>query len=117
MSVSSTLLRCGDMVMIIAGGHSEKRPIKGQVGKIMRFVGDRQRAIVEGLNMVTRHQRQKGPQAPAAKVRKEASVHVSNLMYYVEKLKKPAKLRRRLLADGKKVRGYLDPKSKEFVQV
>jgi hypothetical protein len=38
-------------------------------------------------------------------------------MYYVEKLKKPVRLVKSVLADGKKVRGYKDPSSKKFVQL
>ena len=110
-----TSLKKGDLVMVIAGGNSKKRPIMGQVGKIRSFEGER--GIVEGVNMVTRHLRAQGPSKPAGKIQKEASIHVSNVMFYVEKLKKPVRIRHKKLADGKKVRGYLDPKSKEFVQI
>jgi large subunit ribosomal protein L24 len=109
-------LKRGDIVMVVAGGHKDKRPNKGKTGKIMRFVGD-DKAIVEGLNIVTRHQRQAGPNKPAGKVPKEAPIHVSNLMFYVEKLKRPMRLKHKTLTDGKKVRGYTDPSSKEFVQI
>lgn len=109
-------LRKGDVVVVIAGGNSKKRPNIGKTGKILRFVGD-ERVIVEGLNFVTRHQRQQGPNKPGGKVQKEASIHVSNVMFYVEKLKKPVRIKHKQLADGRKVRGYTDPKSKEFVQL
>ena len=113
-----TALRKGDMVMVVAGGNRHKRPIKGQVGKILRFAGSgRQRVVLEGLNMMVRHQRQTGPGKPHGKLQKEASLHVSNVMYYVEKLKKTAQLRKRRLADGTRVRGYLHPQSGEFVQI
>ena len=111
-------LRRGDTVMVIAGGNKTKRPLKGKVGKILRFVGrDRSRAIVEGLNLVVRHQRAKGPGTTAGRIQKEAPIHVSRLMYYVEKLKRPVRLRHQVLQDDKKVRGYMDPSSKEFVQI
>ncbi|MCB0336787.1 MAG: 50S ribosomal protein L24 [Bdellovibrionales bacterium] len=114
----STSLKSGDMVMIIAGGNKEKRPIKGQVGKLKAFTGKyNDRAIVEGLNMITKHQRQTTPDRPAGKIQKEASIHVSNLMYYVEKLKKPVRLKHNLLEDGSKVRGYINPETKQFVQI
>ena len=109
-------LRKGDLVVVIAGGNSTKRPNKGKTGKILRFIGD-ERVIVEGLNFVTRHQRQLGPNKPSGKVVKEASIHVSNVMYFVEKLKRPVRLKHKTLSDGRKVRGYTDPKSKEFVQL
>jgi len=106
------------MVMVIAGGNKKKRPLKGKTGKIRRFVGkDRTYAIVEGLNFVTRHQRARGPQKQAAKIQKEAPIHVARLMYYVEKLKKPVRLKIGVLADGTKVRGYTDPETGKFCQL
>lgn len=116
-SFGETSLKKGDMVMIIAGGNKKTKPLKGQVGKILSFEGDRQRAIVEGLNLVTRHQRAKGPGKPSGKIQKEAPLHVSKLMYYVEKIKRPVRLKSKTLTDGKKVRGYKDAKSGEFVQL
>lgn len=114
----ATDLKVGDPVMVIAGGHKEKRPNKGQVGKILRFLGDdKQRAVVEGLNLFTKHQRAAGPDKPAGKIQREGSIHVSNLLYYVEKLKRPVRLKHKVLGDGRKVRGYTDLTSKEFVQI
>ena len=111
-------IRRGDTVMIIAGGHKEKRPLKGKIGKILRFTGkNRERVIIEGLNLVTRHRRAAGPNKPAGKIQKEAPIHVSNVMFYAEKIKRPVRIRHKVLSDGKKVRGYIDPKSKEFVQI
>ncbi len=111
-------LRKGDLVIVIAGGNKKTRPTKGQVGKILRFIGDgRERVIVEGINLVTRHQRAKGPGQQAARVRKEAPVHISRVMYYVEKIKKGVRLKHSFLSDGTKVRGYKDPETKQFVQV
>ncbi len=108
-------LKRGDTVMVIAGGNNQKRPNKGKTGKILRFVGDR--AVIEGLNFVSRHQRQSGPNKPSGKVPKEAPIHVSNLMFYAEKIQRPVRIKHKTLTDGTKVRGYLDPKSKEFVQI
>jgi large subunit ribosomal protein L24 len=111
-------LKTGDVVIVIAGGNKNKRPIKGKTGKIVRFVGDtRQRVIVEGLNMITRHTRPTTPNKPSGKIQREAAIHVSNVMYYVEKLKRGVRLRVKTLADGKKVRGYIDLKTKNFVQL
>ncbi|MBN8547805.1 MAG: 50S ribosomal protein L24 [Deltaproteobacteria bacterium] len=109
-------LKKGDLVMVIAGGNAKKRPNIGKTGKIVRFVGA-ERAVVEGVNFMTRHQRQTGPNKPSGKISTEASIHISNLMFYVEKIKLPVRLKHKTLADGKKVRGYLDKKTKEFVQI
>ncbi|MCB0351960.1 MAG: 50S ribosomal protein L24 [Bdellovibrionales bacterium] len=111
-------LKKGDPVMVIAGGHKVKRPNKGKVGKIMSFVGkERDRVIVEGINMITKHQRATAPGKPAGKLQKEGSIHISNVMYYVEKIKSPVRLRHQFLEDGKKVRGYIHPENGEFVQL
>ena len=114
----NSLLKKGDTVMVIAGGNKKKRPLKGQVSKIVRFVGDnKDRVILEGLNLMTRHQRAAGPQKAAGKIQKEGSMHVSNVMYYVEKLKRPVRLKHQVRSDGKKVRGYSDPTTKQFVEI
>ncbi len=114
----ATALKAGDTVMVIAGGNKSKRPNKGQTGKIKSFVGRSQdRVIVEGLNMITRHKRATAPGQPAGKIQQEGSIHISNVMYYAEKIKKPVRLKFSFLQDGRKVRGYTDPQSKEFVQV
>lgn len=113
-----TMLKVGDVVMVIAGGNKKKRPIKGQTGKLLRFVGaQKERVVVEGLNMVIRHKRATTPNASAGRLQQEGSVHISNVMYYAEKVKAPVKLHRKRLADGRSVRGYSDPASSEFVQV
>ena len=67
--------------------------------------------------MLTHHVRASGPNKPSGKIQREGSIHISNLMYYVEKLKKPVRIKQKVLSDGAKVRGYIDPKSKEFVQI
>ena len=111
-------LKKGDLVMVIAGGHSTKRPNKGKVGKILRFAGaEGDRVVVEGINMVTRHLRQTRPEDKAGKVQREGSIHISNVMFYAEKIKQPVRLKTKVLSDGKKVRGYNDPSTKEFVQI
>lgn len=117
-AVGQTLLKKGDKVMVIAGGNKKKRPIKGQTGKILRFVGkSREKAVVEGLNLVTRHTKAKGPGQQAGKILKEAPIHISRLMYFAEKANKPVRLCSSVLADGTKVRGYKQKEDKSFVQL
>ncbi len=114
----ATALKKGDTVMVISGGNKQKRALKGQVAKIKAIVGDKgDRVILEGLNLYTRHKKATAPGEEGGKVQVEKSVHISNVMYYVEKLKKPVRLCKSTSADGKKVRGYKDPSSKKFVQL
>ncbi len=112
----TSLIKKGDTVMVIAGGNGTTRANKGKTGKVLKFMGAN-RVIVEGLNMMTKHQRAQGPDKPAGKIQREASLHVSNVMFYVEKLKRPVRLKSKILADGKKVRGYLNPESKAFEEI
>ena len=108
----------GDTVIVVSGGHKVKRPIKGKVGKILSFTGrNGDRVVVEGVNFRTFTQKPKQAGAKPTRVQREASMHVSNVMFYVEKIKKGVRIKHKTLTDGKKVRGYLDPKSKEFVEL
>ena len=115
MTIERSTIRKGDPVMVISGGNKTKRPIKGKIGKVLRVLGDR--VVVEGLNHITRHRRATGPNSPAQKVQVEGSMHISNVMYYVEKLKRPVRITHKVLGDGKKVRGYINPESNEFEQL
>lgn len=114
----STALKVGDTVMVIAGGNKHKRPNVGKIGKITSFTGfGRDRVIVEGVNMVTKHKRQTNPQDKAAKITIPASIHISNVMFYAEKIAKPVRLKVQSLKDGKKARGYVNPEDKKFIEV
>lgn len=112
---SSSLLRVGDMVMVIAGGNKKKNPLKSQVGKVMAFTGV-DRVVVEGLNM----RLGVGRSASSGRgelVRKEGSMHLSNVMYYAQELGRPVRLKVRVKGDGTKVRGYVSPANREFVEI
>jgi large subunit ribosomal protein L24 len=90
-------LKKGDTVKVIAGKE------KGKTGKILKIVRDRERVIVEKINMLKRHQR------PDAKgkggiVEKEGSLHLSNVMFVCNKCDGTVRVGYRLLDDGKKVR-------------
>jgi large subunit ribosomal protein L24 len=111
-------LKSGDMVMVIAGGNKKKRAIQGQIGKIKGFVGkNKDRVVVEGVNMLTRHKKAASTSQEARKEQFEGSMHVSNVMYYADKIKRPVRLKTKLLPDGSKQRGYVDPSSKDFVSI
>ena len=114
----NSVLKAGDSVMVIAGGHKQKRPNKGKVAKILRFAGKKKdRVVLEGVNIVTKHQRATQPGQQGGRIQKEAPIHVSNVMYYVEELKRPVRLKHSTLEDGTKVRGYMHPEKNEFVQL
>ena len=113
----ATALRKGDSVMVIAGGNSKKENFRGKVGKIVKFQPKKGRVLVEGINLIKRHQKAKNTQESSGIMTKEAGIHISNVMYYVASLKRPVRLRFKVLEDGSKVRGYTNPETKNFEQI
>jgi large subunit ribosomal protein L24 len=91
-------IRKNDSVMIIAGRE------RGKTGKVLRVIPDKDSAIIERVNLIKRHSRPKGPQQPGGIVEKEAAIHASNLMIMCDKCNAPARIGRKILADGKKIR-------------
>lgn len=83
-----------DIVEVIAGDH------KGQRGKVLRLLPDKDRIVIEGVNMIYRHVR-KSQQAPqGGRVQKEGSIHISNVMPIDPKTDKPTRVRFELQTDG-----------------
>ncbi len=64
----------GDQVVVIAGAH------KGKAGKILELLAAKNRARVEGIAMVKRHEKKSEKNPQGAITEREGSVHVSNLM-------------------------------------
>lgn len=67
-------LKAGKTVRVISGAH------KGKEGKILQVLPRKNRAIVEGVNLVKKHQRKTQDNPQGAIVEREGSIHVSNLM-------------------------------------
>ena len=91
-------IRKNDTVMVITGRE------RGKTGKVIRVFTDKGRAIVERLNMVKRHTKARGPQAPYGIVDKEAPIHLSNLMIMCDKCNAPVRMGKLHLEDGRSVR-------------
>lgn len=90
-------IKKGDTVEVIAGKD------KGKTGKVLRCIPKLDRVVVEGVNVVTKHQKPRGPQQPGGITKSEAPIHVSNVMYYDTKTKKKSKIGYSF-ENGKKVR-------------
>jgi len=90
-------IRKNDTVMVIAGRE------RGKTGKVLRVIGDEGRVVIERLNMVKRHRKQRG-QAPGGVVEKEASIHLSNVMIMCDRCNAPARIGARRLEDGSATR-------------
>jgi large subunit ribosomal protein L24 len=90
-------IRKGDRVIVLSGRDKGK---KGEVFQVMPKEG---RALVRGVNMVRRHQRQTAQQEGGI-ISKEAPIHLSNLAIEDPKDGKPTRVGFAILADGRKVR-------------
>ncbi len=67
-------IRKDDIVEVIAGDH------KGAQGKVLRVYPDKQRVLVEGVNMVYRHVPRSRRHPQGGRIRKEAPIHISNVL-------------------------------------
>jgi len=66
-------IKTGDTVKVIAGDH------KGSEGKVLQILREKNRAIVEGVNMISKHTKPSAQSPQGGIVKKEASIDVSNL--------------------------------------
>jgi large subunit ribosomal protein L24 len=90
-------IRKGDNVIVLSGRDRGRR---GEVIEVMPTAG---RALVRGIHMVKRHQRQTAAQDGGI-ISKEASIHLSNLAIADPKDGKPTRVGFKIMPDGKKVR-------------
>ena len=77
---------------------------KGQEGKVLEVVRETERAIVEGVNLVSKHTKPNAKSPQGGIIKQEATIHVSNLMLKDPKTGKPTRIGRRLDKKGKLVR-------------
>ncbi|CAM1334981.1 50S ribosomal protein L24 [Tenacibaculum aestuariivivum] len=66
-------IKSGDTVKVLAGDH------KGSEGKVLQILRDKDRVLVEGVNMVSKHTKPSAANPQGGIVKKEASLHISNL--------------------------------------
>lgn len=87
----------GDKVVVIAGSD------RGKTGKVLASMPKQDRVIVEGVNMVTKHQKQTKEMQQAGIVHKEGTINSSNVMLYCDKCKSGVRTESKI-ENGKKVR-------------
>jgi large subunit ribosomal protein L24 len=90
-------IKKGDKVIVLAGRD------KGRSGEVIEVRPDEGRALVRGVNMVKRHQRQTAQQEGGI-ISKELPVHLSNIAIADPKDGKPTRVGFKVQADGKKIR-------------
>jgi large subunit ribosomal protein L24 len=91
-------LKVGDLVQVISGKE------RGKQGRITKILAEDQRVVVEGLNMVTRHQRPTPRNQEGGKITKEAPIHASNVMPVDSATGKPTRVKVRVNDDKTKTR-------------
>lgn len=91
-------IKKGDMVIVNAGNH------KGEKGKVLRVLVKDQRAVVEGINMVSKSTKPSAQHPQGGIIKQEAPIHISNLNVVDPKTGKGTRIGRRIGANGKLVR-------------
>ncbi len=101
-------IRKGDTVLVTAGED------KGEKGKVLEVLPKKDRAIVEGVNVVKRHQKPSASNPDGGIRETEASIHLSNLMLIDPKTNEPTRVGRKLDENGKLVR--FSKKTQEIIK-
>ena len=91
-------LKRGDNVMVISGAD------KGKSGKIIAAFPQEGKIIVEGVNIIKKHQKPRGVGRAGEIIEKEAPIFASKVMFYDAAKKKTTRIGHKILKDGKKVR-------------
>ena len=86
-------IKKNDMVMIIAGNS------RGKSGKVLRVFPVKERVIVEGVNLVSRHRRPSQTNPQGSITRQEAPIHVSNVMLLDPKTNQPTRVGKSAITD------------------
>ena len=91
-------IRKGDTVYVNTGSD------KGKTGKVLKVLVEKQRAIVEGVHIVSKSTKPSAKHPEGGIVKEEAPVHISNLNVVDPKTGKPTRIGRKKNAEGKNVR-------------
>ena len=96
--MSKLHIKKGDTVYVNSGED------KGKTGKVLRVIVDKQRAVVEGVNIVSKSQKPSAQNPQGGIVKVEAPIHISNLNVVDPKTGEPTRIGRRKNENGKLVR-------------
>jgi large subunit ribosomal protein L24 len=99
MSRLQTPIRRNDNVVILTGKDAGKR------GRVLKILPEKNRLIVEGMNLIKRHTKPNpGKNIKGGVVQREASLHASNVQLVCPECGAQARIGHQVLADGRKVR-------------
>ncbi|GAB6085487.1 50S ribosomal protein L24 [Alkaliphilus crotonatoxidans] len=88
----------GDTVVVISGKD------KGKKGKVLQAYPKKNRVIVEGVNIVTKHQKPNQQMQQGGIIHREAAIHASNVMIFDKKANQGVRVGYKVLENGEKVR-------------
>jgi large subunit ribosomal protein L24 len=91
-------IKKGDTVFVNAGEN------KGRQGRVLEVLRTTDRAIVEGINLVSKHTKPNAKSPQGGIIKKEAPVHISNLMLVDPSTGKPTRVGRKANSEGQLVR-------------
>lgn len=91
-------IKKGDIVIVNSGND------KGKKGKIRSIIRDKNRAIVEGVNMISKHTKPNAKYPEGGIIKQEAAIHISNLNIICPETSSPTRIGRKLNENGKLVR-------------
>ena len=91
-------IKKGDTVVVIAGKD------KGKKGKVLQVLPKQNKVIVEGINMITKHQRPDQQLQQGGIIKKEAAIHASNVMLWDKKADRGVRVGYKFLDNGEKIR-------------
>lgn len=94
----------GDTVVIISGRKQDEGGDLGKVGKILRVFPQKERVVVEGVNIRTKHKKATAQGQKGSLVKSESPIHRSKVMLYDPSEKKGVRIRHQVQADGTKTR-------------
>lgn len=101
--MQSLHVKKGDLVEVLIGGKKGQK-LAGERGKVLRVFPEKDRVIVEKINLIKRHTRPSQQNRQGGIIEKEASIHASNVMLVCKSCDKPVRVGHRTLESGKKAR-------------
>lgn len=91
-------IKKGDTVMVITGND------RGKQGRVLEIITKKDKAIVEGINLISKHTKPNASSPQGGIIKKEAPIHVSNLMLVDPSGSKPTRVGRGTSSKGERVR-------------
>ncbi len=103
-------IKKGDIVQVISGND------KGKKGRVLKVDRDSYRAIVEGVNIISKHTKPNSKYPDGGIIKEEAPIHISNINVVCPETGKPARVGRKLNEKGKLVRYSKKSKNQQEIK-